>query len=128
PILGNRDLRNSYRNAVTNLTSIGIAPSRVGLMVSFATTVGFGGRNGLSPASAWFQGAEWQSPALAQVAAGAGVGSGGGGGGGGDGRRASRIRRRGTPRVCGCGRGRRRTATRPASSGLRSTRRSPRAS
>jgi hypothetical protein len=42
PILGNRDLRNSYRAAVTNLTSIGIPANRVGLMVSFATTVGFG--------------------------------------------------------------------------------------
>lgn len=75
PILGNRDLRNSYRNAVTNLTSIGIAPNRVGLMVSFATTVGFGGRNGLSPSSAWFQVAKWQSLALQQVAAETGIAS-----------------------------------------------------
>jgi hypothetical protein len=68
PILGNRNLRNAYRGAVTNLTSIGIPPNKVGLMVSFATTVGFGGRNGLEPASAWFQVAKWQSLALQQVA------------------------------------------------------------
>ena len=68
PMLGNRNLRNAYRNAVTNLTSIGIPANKVGLMVSFATTKGFGGRNGLEPASAWFQVAKWQSLALQQVA------------------------------------------------------------
>jgi hypothetical protein len=67
PILGNRNLRNTYRAAVTNLTSIGIPPNKVGLMVSFATTNGYGGRNGLEPASAWFQVAKWQSLALQQV-------------------------------------------------------------
>jgi hypothetical protein len=75
PILGNRNLRTAYRNAVTNLTSIGIPPSKVGLMVSFATTNGFGGRNGLQPASAWFQVAKWQSLALQQVAAETGIAS-----------------------------------------------------
>jgi hypothetical protein len=67
-VLGNRNLRNAYRGAVTNLTSIGIPPNKIGLMVSFATTVGFGGRNGLEPASAWFQVAKWQALALQQVA------------------------------------------------------------
>jgi len=75
PILGNRNLRNAYRNAVTNLTSIGIPANKVGLMVSFATTQGFGGRNGLEPASAWFQVAKWQSLALQQVSAETGIAS-----------------------------------------------------
>jgi hypothetical protein len=74
-ILGNRNLRNSYRAAVSNLTDIGIPPNKVGLMVSFATTVGFGGRNGLEPASAWFQVAKWQSLALQQVAGETGIAS-----------------------------------------------------
>ncbi|MDX6580107.1 MAG: hypothetical protein QOJ47_1656, partial [Gaiellales bacterium] len=52
PILGNRNLRNSYRDAVTDLTSIGIPANKVGLMVSFATTKGFGGRSGRIRASA----------------------------------------------------------------------------
>src|SRR5262249_51577902 len=75
PVLGNRTLRNDYRAAVTNLTSIGIPANRVGLMVSFATTVGFGGRNGLQPASAWYQVVKWQMLALRQVAAEAAVAS-----------------------------------------------------
>ena len=75
PVLGNRTLRNDYRAAVTNLTSIGVPPNGVGLMVSFATTVGFGGRNGLQPASAWYQVAKWQALALRQVAAETGIAS-----------------------------------------------------
>jgi hypothetical protein len=75
PVLGNRTLRNDYRAAVTNLTSIGIPANRVGLMVSFAATVGFGGRNGLQPASAWYQVAKWQALALRQVAAETGIAS-----------------------------------------------------
>ena len=75
PVLGNRNLRNAYRDAVTNLTSIGMPANKVGLMVSFATTNGFGGRNGLEPASAWFQVAKWQSLALQQVAGETGIAS-----------------------------------------------------
>jgi hypothetical protein len=74
-ILGNRNLRNSYRDAVTDLTSMGIPPNKVGLMVSFSTTNGYGGRSGLQPASAWFQVAKWQSLALQQVAAETGIAS-----------------------------------------------------
>ncbi len=37
PVLGNRNLRNVYRQAVADLTSIGILPNRVGLMISFAS-------------------------------------------------------------------------------------------
>src|SRR5690242_16000757 len=75
PVLGNRVLRQRYRDAVDDLTSIGIPPSKVGLMVSFATTRGFGGRNGLEPASAWFQVAKWQALAAKQVAAETGIAS-----------------------------------------------------
>ena len=75
PVLGNRNLRNAYRDDVTNLTAMGIPPNKVGLMVSFATTTGFGGRNGLEPASAWFQVAKWQALAVEQVAAETGIAS-----------------------------------------------------
>jgi len=75
PVLGNRNLRDSYRQAVEDFTSIGIAPSRVGLMISFASTKGFGGRSGLQPDSAWYQVAKWQSLAAQQVAAETGIAS-----------------------------------------------------
>jgi hypothetical protein len=44
-------------------------------MISFSTTSGFGGRNGLQPASAWYQVAKWQALAAQQVAAETGIAS-----------------------------------------------------
>ncbi|MES1248242.1 MAG: hypothetical protein ABUS54_11295, partial [Actinomycetota bacterium] len=74
-VLGNRTLRNSYRQAVTTITDDGIPANKVGLMISFATTKGFGGRNGLQPASAWYDVAKWQALAARQVAAETGIAS-----------------------------------------------------
>jgi hypothetical protein len=74
-VLGNRTLRQRYRDAVTDITSIGIPANKVGLMLSFSTTVGFGGRNGLQPTGAWFQVAKWQALAVKQVAAETGIAS-----------------------------------------------------
>ena len=75
PVLGNRILRADYRQAVTDFTSVGIPANRVGIMVSFATTKGFGGRNELQPAEAWYEVAKWQSLAAQQVAAETGIAS-----------------------------------------------------
>ncbi len=75
PVLGNRTLRADYRQAVTDFTSMGIPANRVGIMVSFATTKGFGGRNELQPAEAWYEVAKWQSLAAQQVAAETGIAS-----------------------------------------------------
>jgi hypothetical protein len=74
-VLGNRTLRVRYRKALTDFTSIGVPANRLGLMVSFATTKGAGGRNGLEPSSAWFQVAKWQALAAKTVAADLGAGS-----------------------------------------------------
>jgi hypothetical protein len=68
PIVANRTLRGRYRDAVTQLTDIGVPPQRIGLIVTMATTVGFGGRNGLQPASAWYDVVKWQVLSLRQVA------------------------------------------------------------
>jgi hypothetical protein len=75
PVLGNRMLRLRYRNGLEDFTAIGIAPNRLGLMISFATARGGGGRNGLEPGSAWFQVAKWQALAAKTVAADTGAGS-----------------------------------------------------
>jgi len=74
-VLGNRTLRMDYTQAVSDFTSIAIPANRVGLMISFATTPGFGGRNGLQPAEAWYEVAKWQSLAAQQVAAETGIAS-----------------------------------------------------
>jgi hypothetical protein len=75
PILGNRQLRNAYRKSIEDFTSIGIPPQRLGVMVSFSTTPGFGGRNGLEPLDAWLQVAKWQALAAQTVASETGIGS-----------------------------------------------------
>jgi hypothetical protein len=75
PILGNRFLRQSYRNAVTDLTSLGIPANRLGIMLSFLSQKGVGGRNALQPASAWYQVVKWEALSAKQVARETGLGS-----------------------------------------------------
>ena len=75
PVLGNRFLRQSFRNAVTPLLSIGIPPNRLGIMLSFLSEKGIGGRNGLQPASAWFQVVKWDALSAKEVASELGLGS-----------------------------------------------------
>lgn len=74
-VLGSRQLRQFYRRALADFTAIGIPANRLGLMISFAATKGAGGRNGLQPASAWFQVAKWEALAAKTVAAETGAGS-----------------------------------------------------
>jgi hypothetical protein len=75
PILGNRLLRESYRGAITPLTSIGIPANRLGIMISFLSHRGVGGRNGLEPASAWYQVVKWEALSAKRVAGELGLGS-----------------------------------------------------
>jgi hypothetical protein len=74
-LVGSRSLRTTYRRSITDFTSIGIAPQRLGIMISFSTTRGFGGRNGLQPTSAWLQVAKWQALAARAIAVETGIGS-----------------------------------------------------
>jgi hypothetical protein len=66
-ILGSRTLRNAFRQGVTDLTEIGIPPSKIGIFLGFHTNPGAGGREGLKPASAWFNTIKWQVLAVRQV-------------------------------------------------------------
>ena len=75
PIVGNRFLRESYRGAVTAMTSIGIPANRLGIMISFLSHRGVGGRNGLEPSSAWYQVVKWEALSAKQVARELGLGS-----------------------------------------------------
>jgi hypothetical protein len=75
PILGNRLLRESYRSAITAFTSMGVPANRLGLMLSFLSHRGVGGRNGLEPASAWYQVVKWEALSVKQVAREVGLGS-----------------------------------------------------
>ncbi len=75
PVLGNRLLRERYRQAVADFTSIGIRANRVGIMISVLSAKGGGGRSRLEPSSAWFQVVKWYALAAKQVAHEVGLGS-----------------------------------------------------
>jgi hypothetical protein len=75
PIVANRTLRTVYRRDIAQFTSIGIPPHRVGLITTTALTNGFGGRNGLQPASAWYEVVKWQALSMRQIGAETGIGS-----------------------------------------------------
>ena len=66
PVVGSRTLRTQMRQAVGAFTSMGIPTSRLGLMLEFES--GLYGRNGLTPASAWFDFVKLDALAVRQVA------------------------------------------------------------
>jgi hypothetical protein len=68
PFAGSRTIRNLFRRAITDFTSIGVPASRLGLFLGFQTGIGKGGREGLKPAQAWFDTVKWQALAAKQVA------------------------------------------------------------
>jgi len=67
PELGSRRMRTSMRRSASALFSLHIPPSKIGFMLAFQTGRGIGGREGLKPASAWFEVAKLQALAAKQV-------------------------------------------------------------
>ena len=67
PVLGSRTLRNAFRRGVTELTAVGIRPAKIGIFLGFHTNPGQGGRQGLKPASAWFNHIKLQVLAVKRV-------------------------------------------------------------
>jgi hypothetical protein len=67
PILSSRNLRRVFRQGITDLTSIGVPVNKTGLILGFHTNPGTGGREGLKPASAWFNHIKLQVLAAKQV-------------------------------------------------------------
>jgi hypothetical protein len=60
-------MRTSMRQSVAKLNAVHIPGSRIGVMLAFQTARGAGGREGLQPASAWFEVAKLQALAARQV-------------------------------------------------------------
>lgn len=75
PVLGNRFLRERYRQAAADFTSIGIPANRVGIMISVLSAKGGGGRTRLRPSAAWFQVVKWYVLSAKEVAHEIGLGS-----------------------------------------------------
>src|SRR5262249_13198252 len=54
-IQGSRTIRQMFRAGAQDFISIGIPPSKLGIMLGFQTTTGSGGREHLQPASKWYE-------------------------------------------------------------------------
>jgi hypothetical protein len=67
-VQASRAIRQMFRAGASDFTSIGIPTSKLGIMLGFHTTPGSGGREGLRPASRWFQMTKLQALAAGNVA------------------------------------------------------------
>jgi hypothetical protein len=65
---GSRTIRQLFRSQAQDFISIGIPPSKLGIMLGFQTTGGSGGREHLQPASKWFELTKLQALAARTVA------------------------------------------------------------
>jgi hypothetical protein len=66
-VLGSRHLRATMRSRLEDLIEIGIPTSRLGMMLTFSSTRGAGGREGLQPLSRWLDVTKWEALAAGQV-------------------------------------------------------------
>ena len=67
-VQASRTIRQMFRAGAQDFISIGIPPSKLGIMLGFQTTPGSGGREGLRPASKWFELTKLQALAARTVA------------------------------------------------------------
>jgi hypothetical protein len=67
-VQGSRTIRQMFRSGAQDFISIGIPPSKLGIMLGFQTTPGSGGREQLRPASKWYQVTKLQALAARSVA------------------------------------------------------------
>ena len=67
-VQGSRTIRQMFRAGAQDFVSIGIPPSKIGIMLGFQTTPGSGGREHLQPASKWFELTKLQALAARTVA------------------------------------------------------------
>lgn len=67
PVHASRSMRQSLRTLVRKFTEIGIPAGRVALELQFQSVLGQGGREGLRPASAWFEMVKLEALAVRQV-------------------------------------------------------------
>ena len=68
PNLGNRRLRTTLRTRARSLLAVGVPPARLGVMLQLGSTPHAGGREGLTPATAWLEVVKWEALAARRVA------------------------------------------------------------
>lgn len=73
PLRGSRSMRTAFRAAVQELFDLGIPPTKVGLILGFQSERGYGGREGATPATAWFNVVKLEALAARTVASETGI-------------------------------------------------------
>jgi hypothetical protein len=68
PVAGSRRLRATMRTRMEDLIQIGIPTNRIGMMLTFSSTPGAGGRENLQPLGKWLDVVKWESLAAKQIA------------------------------------------------------------
>ena len=74
-ILGSRHLRATMRSRLEDLIQVGVPVNRLGMMLTFSSTHGAGGREGLQPLSKWLDVTKWEALAAKQVSSELGIAS-----------------------------------------------------
>jgi hypothetical protein len=67
-VAGSRRLRATMRTRMEDLIQIGIPTNRIGMMLTFSSTPGAGGRENLQPLGKWLDVVKWESLAAKQIA------------------------------------------------------------
>ena len=68
-VQGSRRLRATMRTRLEDLLQIGVPSNRLGMMLTFSSTPGAGGRERLQPLSKWLDVVKWEALAARQVSA-----------------------------------------------------------
>jgi hypothetical protein len=74
-VVGSRHLRATMRTRLEDLIQVGVPVDRLGMMLSFSSTRGAGGREGLQPLSKWLDVTKWEALAARQVSSELGIAS-----------------------------------------------------
>ncbi len=72
-VAGSRRLRATMRTRMEDLIQIGIPTNRIGMMLTFSSTPGAGGRENLQPVGKWLDVVKWESLAAKQIGADLGI-------------------------------------------------------
>jgi hypothetical protein len=69
PVAGSLRLRSTLRTRMQDLIQIGVPTNRLGVMLTFSSTIHAGGRESLQPLSKWLDVVKWEALAAKQVSA-----------------------------------------------------------
>ena len=72
-VAGSRRLRATMRTRMEDLIQIGIPTNRIGMMLTFSSTPGAGGRENLQPVGKWLDVVKWESLAAKQIGSDLGI-------------------------------------------------------